>query len=203
MKCRIFLLSILGSTIIFAGCQEKSSLSPESDQSEQGSSLFRVSPVPGSPLFMVSPVRGSAKAKGIIPSGEYAGQRFKIKVSGDYSGIGPASLINGSAVITIGAERFDSIVSPAFGTFDSFCCGEGATTDDGSAQTFTVFGQVRHVTAAVPHNHLFAAFGSTEGTMNFNIVDQSGTIVTPTVPPHDPGIGLINEIPAVVKVKIM
>jgi hypothetical protein len=57
-----------------------------------------------------------------------------------------------------------------------------------------MFGQVAHD----GHNHLFAGFGSTLGTMNFNVLDQTGTVTEPgpgDPPPHDPGIGLIIDIP--------
>ena len=129
----------------------------------------------------------TAKGHGIIPSGEYAGQRFNIKISGVYSGIGRETLVSGEAEVRIRRERFISVVGP-----QSFCCGEGYLTDTGGGEwVFTMFGQVRHTTASEPHNHLFAGLANTTGKMNMNIEDQSGTIVDPTDPPHDPGIGLI------------
>ena len=69
----------------------------------------------------------------------------------------------------------------------------------GTHYEFTVFGQVEHATAPETHNHLFAGFGSTLGLMNFNVADQTGTVTEPEPggpAPHDPGIGLINDIPA-------
>ena len=95
--------------------------------------------------------------------------------------------------IQIGSERFEAVVSPAFGTFQSLCCGEGYVFHDG----FSMTGQVRHVTAAVPHNHLFGASAAVYGSLCVNIADQSGSI-TQTDSPHDPGIGLICDIPATV-----
>ena len=53
-----------------------------------------------------------------------------------------------------------------------------------------LFGE-RHTTAPEPHNHLFAGLATTAGTMNMNIVDQSGSVVDPADPPHNPGIGLL------------
>jgi hypothetical protein len=137
---------------------------------------------------------GSADASGTIPAGEYAGQAFTVHLSAEYSALGVGTLITGSGTtVQVGSERFEGIVSPAFGTFQSLCCGEGHA----SLSAFTMTGQVRHVTAAVPHNHLFGAAGKADGTICFNISDQSGTIVD-SIPHHDPGIGLLCDIPATV-----
>jgi hypothetical protein len=52
-------------------------------------------------------------------------------------------------------------------------------------------------TADDPHNHLFAALANeNSGTMNMTIADQTGTVVEPTDPPHDPGIGAIIDFDA-------
>ena len=140
----------------------------------------------------------TAKGYGVIPSGEYAGQSFTVKLSLEYSAIGNNTLTGGTAVVKIGGDRFLSVTSPDFGTFQSFCCGEGSLyrMTDGS-WSFTVYGQVRHSTAlAGAHNHLFAALVSSRGLMNMNIADQSGTVVAPATPPHDPGIGLLLDFKA-------
>ena len=138
----------------------------------------------------------NARSSGFIPTGEYAGQRFIVTIEGEYSGLGPATLVTGTAEVKIRGERFESIYSEEI---ISFCCGEGYILDEGTHYIFTVFGHVAHVTADIPHNHLFAGLGSTLGTMNFNVVDQTGTVTEPEPggpPPHDPGIGLIIDIPA-------
>jgi len=134
---------------------------------------------------------GRAKCTGVIPSGEYAGQRFIVTIYGEYSGLGPGTLVTGSAEVKIRSERFESVYSEEL---VSFCCGEGYILDMGTHYEFVVFGQVEHDM----HNHLFAGLGSTAGFMNFNVVDQTGSITEPEPggpPPHDPGIGLIIEIP--------
>jgi len=137
-----------------------------------------------------------ARCSGFIPSGEYAGHRFKVTIEGEYSGLGPGTLVSGSAEVKIRSERFESVTSIELA---SFCCGEGYINDLGTHYEFVVFGQVEHSTAPIPHNHLFAGLGSTLGFMNFNVADQTGTITEPEPggpPPHDPGIGLIIDIPA-------
>jgi len=134
-----------------------------------------------------------AVGHGVIPAGEYAGDHFNVRITGNYSGVGNNVLTSGTAVVRIRGERFESTIDPLL---QSFCCGEGDLLDMGTHWEFTMFGQVIHSTAADPHNHLFAGFGSTLGTMNMNVADQSGTVVEPTDPPHDPGIGLIEDIPS-------
>ena len=137
-----------------------------------------------------------AKCKGFIPDGEYAGHRYSVEIEGEYSGLGPGTLVSGSAFVKIRSERFESVVSM---DLNSFCCGEGYILDLGTHYEFVVFGQVEHTTDPIPHNHLFAGLGSTLGTMNFNVADQTGTITEPPPggpPAHDPGIGLIIDIPA-------
>ena len=137
-----------------------------------------------------------ARSTGFIPSGEYAGNRFVVTIEGEYSGLGPGTLVSGTAEVRIRGEKFESVTSIEL---VSFCCGEGYINDLGTHYEFVVFGQVEHVTAPVPHNHLFAGYGSTLGLMNFNVADQTGTITEPEPggpPAHDPGIGLINDIPA-------
>src|SRR5688500_10278057 len=63
-----------------------------------------------------------ARGRGVIPSGEYAGQRFQISMEGNYSDIGFETLISGEVVVTIRGERFESVNDPFL---QSFCCGEG------------------------------------------------------------------------------
>jgi hypothetical protein len=132
-----------------------------------------------------------AVGAGTIPSGEYAGRPFRIEISGEYSAFGPGTLVRGRALLTIGTERFASVVGTE--QFPSFCCGEGAVDSFG----FSMGGRVRHVTAPQPHEHLFGASATKDGRMCFNLADQSGT-TTETQPPHNPGVGLICDIPAVV-----
>lgn len=136
-----------------------------------------------------------ARGSGFIPGGEYEGQRFVVNIEGEYSGTGMYTLTSGAASVRIRRENFNSVESV---DLMSFCCGEGHLFDFGTHWEFTVYGQVEH-TPGTPHNHLFAGLGSTLGTMNFNIADQTGTITEPEPggpPPHDPGIGLIIDIPA-------
>lgn len=137
-----------------------------------------------------------ARGKGVIPTGEYAGHRFKVVISAHYSGVGLETLVTGEATVQIRSQKFESveICDPGF---ESFCNGEGSLWDYGTHWEFTLFGQVEHLRASTPHNHLFAGLGSTAGTMNFNIVDQTGTVTEiPGGPNHDPNIGLIEDIPA-------
>lgn len=129
-----------------------------------------------------------ARGRGTIPSGEYAGWKFQITIAGHYTGIGNGTLDAGSAMIRMRGERFESVMDPLL---QSFCCGEGDLIMVDGEWIFSMFGQVVHATADEPHNHLFAGLGTTTGTMNMNIADQSGTVVDPVDPPHDPGIGLL------------
>jgi hypothetical protein len=135
----------------------------------------------------------SAKGNGVIPSGEYAGQRFQIDLDGNYLGLGNGTLVSGSALVKIRAERFISVMDPLL---QSFCCGEGDLLLIDGEYIFTMFGQVNHSTAGESHHHLFAGLARTGGTMNMNIEDQTGTVVIPATPPHDPGIGLIEDFDA-------
>ena len=134
----------------------------------------------------------TASGKGTIPAGEYAGWKFKVDIEGHYSGIGMYTLESGSALVKIRGERFVSTMDP---DLVSFCCGEGHLMEFEGDLIFTMYGQVIHTTADEVHNHLFAGLGSTAGTMNMNIVDQTGSVVDPIIP-HDPGVGLILDIPA-------
>lgn len=134
-----------------------------------------------------------ARGRGRILTGEYAGQNFQIILEGLYSGIGDSTLISGSALVRIRGEQFESVMDPLL---QSFCCGEGHLKILGEEYVFWMFGQVNHSSADAPHNHLFAGLASTAGTMNMNIVDQSGSVVIPSDPPHDPGIGLIEGFDA-------
>lgn len=130
----------------------------------------------------------TAKGRGTIPSGEYAGWRFTIDLEGYYTGIGFATLESGSAIVRMRNERFESRTDPFY---SSFCCGNGHLFLEDDIWTFVVHGVVRHTTADDPHDHLFAGLATTAGTMNMNIADQTGTVVEPADPPHDPGIDLI------------
>ena len=132
---------------------------------------------------------GTARGHGIIPAGEYAGQHFNVSLRAEYSGPGLETLVSGKATVSIQGDKYKSVNDPLL---QSFCCGEGHLMDLGTHWEFSMFGQVVHD----GHNHLFAGLGSTDGTMNMNIADQSGTVVIPAVPPHDPGIGLILDIPS-------
>ncbi|MEO5906487.1 MAG: hypothetical protein ABIQ11_07165 [Saprospiraceae bacterium] len=132
-----------------------------------------------------------AKGKGIIPTGEYAGHHFQIELNATYSGIGFETLIEGAATVKIRGERFKSVTDTLL---HSFCCGEGYLQMIDGLYVFTVFGQVNHSTASDPHHHLFAGLAFTGGEMHMNIANQSGTIVDPADPPHNPGIGLITDV---------
>lgn len=134
-----------------------------------------------------------ARGRGVIPAGEYAGQRFLITMEATYSGIGMETLTEGQALVRIRTERFESVMDPLL---QSFCCGEGHLQIIDDEYVFTMFGQVIHSTAEEPHNHLFAGLATTAGTMNMNIADQTGSVVEQADPPHDPGIGLIEGFDA-------
>lgn len=134
-----------------------------------------------------------AVGSGVIHSGEYAGSHFVIGYSGLYSDVGSQTLISGTARINIRGDKFQSVENPLL---QSFCCGEGDLTFDGDEYTFTLFGQVQHTTEVGLHNHLFAGLGSTSGYFNLNILDQSGTAVDMASPPHNPGIGLLTDLPS-------
>ncbi len=134
-----------------------------------------------------------AKGKGIIPGGEYAGYHFQITMEGFYTGVAPNTLDNGTVTVKIRSERFVSVVDPLL---QSFCCGEGDLILIDGEWIFSMYGQVVHTTASEIHNHLFAGLARSSGTMNMNIADQTGTVVIPAMPPHDPGIGLIEEFNA-------
>jgi hypothetical protein len=149
------------------------------------------STVPAMSLAQSTKVVAVAVGAGTISSGEYAGRPFRIEIFGEYSRFGPGTLVRGRALLTIGTERFESVVGTE--QFPSFCCGEGAV----DSFSFSMSGRVRHVTAPQPHEHLFGASATKDGRMCFNLADQSGTI-TETQPPHNPGVGLICDIPAVV-----
>lgn len=148
-----------------------------------------VSVAPRSPGYFAE-----ARGNGTIPAGEYAGQKFHIVIEGYYSDIGLETLESGEALVKIRSQRFESVMDPLL---QSFCCGEGHLQLVDGEYVFTMFGQVNHSTAAEPHNHLFAGLASTAGFMNMNIEDQSGTVVIPADPPHDPEIGLIEGFEAV------
>jgi hypothetical protein len=135
-----------------------------------------------------------AKGHGTIPGGEYAGRRFHLTMEAEYSGIGFETLLTGEALVKIRDERFESIEDPLL---QSFCCGEGHLLIIEDGYVFVVFGQVLETTADDPHNHLFAALANeNSGTLNMTIADQTGTVVEPIDPPHDPGIGAIIDFDA-------
>lgn len=132
-----------------------------------------------------------ARGRGTIPSGEYMGQRFQVTLEANYSALGLETLIDGQAEVMIRGDRFESVMDTLL---QSFCCGEGHLEFIEDEYVFTVYGQVQHTTDVGLHNHLFAGLASTAGWMNMNIADQTGSVVEPADPPHDPGIGLIENI---------
>ncbi len=131
-----------------------------------------------------------------VTSGEYAGQKMTVWLQGEYSGYGNSTLITGNATITIGKEVFaaDLSLDPAW---QSLCCGSGDVFPPGDpAMTqFWMWGQVRHTTAAVPHNHLFGGGVVDPGLLIIDILDQTNTTAAPPIIPHDPGIGRMEAIP--------
>ena len=133
----------------------------------------------------------AAVGVGTVPAGEYAGQTIRAVIIGSYSGVGLTTLTDGRAVVWIGARRFDSVVSSSI---PSFCCGEGHVGTD----FFSMTGWVRENAPGGQHNHLFGASATTDGTMCINIADQTNSVVPPAVPVHDPGVGLICGIRALV-----
>lgn len=191
--------SLLAICLLFYSCQQ------ESLQSPANSKITHIKATPLEDISIYGQVDnvnvtvradgpgyiGEAKCSGFIPAGEYAGQRFVVTIVGCYSGLGLATLVSGSATVRIRGERFESVNDGIF----SFCCGEGYILDQGTHYEFVIHGQVEHNTAPIVHNHLFSGLGSTLGTMNFGVEDQTGTI-TEGPPAHDPGIGLILDIPA-------
>ena len=134
-----------------------------------------------------------ARGRGTVPAGDYAGQRFQIVMEANYSDIGMETLVSGEAVVTIRGDRFESVMDTML---QSFCCGEGHLEVMDGEYIFTMYGQVTHSVPGGPHNHLFAGLATTAGTLNMNIADQTNTVVEQSVPPHDPGIGLILDIEA-------
>jgi hypothetical protein len=142
-------------------------------------------------------VVADAFGTGTIPAGEYAGQAFSVSIQGAYSGLGNGTLISGDALVLIGPggaeETFTAIVDCRAG-FESFCAGEGHLFENG----FSMTGRVLHD----GHEHLFGASATTDGFMCFNIADQTGTVTEPADPTlaHDPGVGLICGIEAVVQI---
>jgi hypothetical protein len=130
---------------------------------------------------------------GTVPDGEFAGRRIRAVVVGVYSGIGLGTLETGYATVWIGTRRFDAIVDPAI---ESFCCGGGHVGTD----FFSITGWIRDNAPGGPHAHLFGTSATTDGRMCVNIVDQTNSVVPPATPPHDPGIGLICDLPALVAV---
>lgn len=145
----------------------------------------------GAGLAHAQTVITAATGVGTVPAGEYAGQTIRATVVGVYSGFGNTTLIDGRAIVRIGARRFDSVVSPSI---PSFCCGEGHVGPD----FFSMTGWVSENATAGPHDHLFGTSASTAGDMCVSIADQTNSVVPPATPPHDPGIGLICGIPAFV-----
>ena len=138
-------------------------------------------------------VLGVAVGAGTVPGGEYAGLRIRAAILGVYSGYGNTTLVEGRALVYIGSTRFDSIVSTSI---PSFCCGEGHVGTD----FFSMTGWVQESAASGPHSHLFGTSATKDGKMCIDIVDQTGSVVPPATPPHDPGVGLICDIPALVAI---
>lgn len=206
MKTKTVLLSLipllLAQFVIFilAGCEKSSLQTVYKEQEDHPRRLdigfeelirnaeINVAVTPRSHGYVAE-----ARGRGTIPSGEYAGQRFQILLRGNYSDIGTETLISGEALVTIRGERFESVVDTLV---RSFCCGEGHLEFVDGEYIFVVYGQVEHGTAVEPHRHLFAGLATTAGTMNMNIADQTGTIVDPVIPPHDPGIGEVFDFDA-------
>jgi hypothetical protein len=195
-----FIIGVLVLVTILIGC-EKSTIQDAAQDIQPkhhrldigfdeliGNAEIRVTVTPRSHGYVAE-----GRGRGTIPAGEYAGQRFQITLEANYSGIGLETLIDGEALVRIRGERFESVMNPLL---QSFCCGEGHLQIVDDEYVFTMFGQVNHITADEPHNHLFAGLATTAGTMNMNIADQSGTVVEQIDPPHDPGIGLIEGFDA-------
>ncbi len=195
----LMILSIIAG-LMFFGCSDASFDSTQFEQKQPVDKLdigldaliqladLEVTVTPRSHGYLAE-----ARGKGTIPAGEYGGHKFQITLEGVYSDIGLATLVSGETLVKIRGERFVSVEDPLL---QSFCCGEGDLILADGEWIFTMFGQVVHTTAPDPHNHLFAGLARESGTMNMNIADQTGTIVIPAVPPHDPGIGLIEGFEA-------
>jgi hypothetical protein len=188
------LLTSLLFTLLFAACDKSTEehLNPGNTTKRLDIGLDKLIQSSDIAIQITSRAGGytaTASGKGTIPSGEYAGWKFHIDIEGHYSGIGFATLESGSAQVRMRGERFESVSDPLL---QSFCCGEGHLFLNEGEYIFTMTGQVVH--GSIPgHNHLFAALATTAGTMNMNIGDQTGTVVIPLDPPHDPGIGLIEN----------
>ena len=194
-QSHLLIILCIGAGIIFLGCDEASLDTTHFKQNPSVNKLdigldaliqladFEVTVTPRSHGYLAM-----ARGKGIIPAGEYGGQHFQITLEGLYTDIGLSMLESGAALVRIRGERFVSVEDPLL---QSFCCGEGDLLLTDGEWIFTMYGQVVHTTASEPHNHLFAGLARESGTMNMNIADQTGTVVIPAVPPHDPGIGLI------------
>ena len=195
-QCLLLPLLVLSGLILFTGCEKDAvtdranSVAPVRLIERAGVGLETLISVADLDVTVAPRSMGgysaTAKGKGTIPSGEYAGWKFHIDISAHYSGTGTNTLETGSALVKIRGEQYVSVVDPLL---SSFCCGEGGLQMDGSDWVFWMYGQVNHSTAPDPHNHLFAGLATTAGTMNMTILDQSGTVVEQADPPHDPGIG--------------
>jgi len=136
-----------------------------------------------------------AKGRGTIPAGDYAGHHFTVVISAFYSAIGNNTLVTGDAIVRIRGQHFESVENCMSG-FLSFCDGEGDLTQSGSDLIFTVYGLVEHLRASNPHKHVFAGLGSTAGTMNITIENQTGSVTEDLFGDnHDPDIGEIWDIP--------
>ena len=187
------------SPIIFTGCEETAVPRTLTQGDHPGrleigfeemvrNADFEVTVTPRSHGYIAE-----ARGRGTIPAGEYAGQRFQIVMEANYSDIGMETLVSGEVVVTIRGNRFESVIDP---NVESFCCGEGHLEIADGEYIFTLYGRVAHSSPGGPHQHLFAGLGTTAGTVNMNIADQTGTVVEQSTPPHDPGIGLIEDIEA-------
>lgn len=199
LTCILPVMAIVLSSIIFMGC-DKANVSRGLTQNEDHGRLeigfeemirntdFDVTVTSRSHGYIAE-----ARGRGTIPAGEYAGQRFQIVMEANYSDIGMETLVSGEVVVTIRGDRFESVTDT---TVQSFCCGEGHLEIADGEYVFTMYGRVTHPTPGGPHQHLFAGLGTTAGTVNMNIADQTGTVVEQSIPPHDPGIGLIEDIDA-------
>jgi hypothetical protein len=181
---------IMGLLFIWGISCTKAELTPQAESQENQTATIR------SHNFS-----GFASASGVVDSGEYAGQTFRIRIRATYSGTGPSTLVSGEATVRIGADVFHSIIDS---TQQSFCCGEGQLIDDGTLQEFDLSGQIQHTTDIGTHNHLFGASARTDGIFSFSLLDQTGTVLEVAGGPnHDPGLGEIFEIDAnVVRVHV-
>lgn len=196
----LLLPGVLLLTVTLLGCEKDAILNKETTQASTSQrldigwdELMKQAEVTVNITPRSHGYTAEARGRGTVPSGEYMGQRFQITLEANYSDIGLETLIDGRAEVMIRSDRFESVMDTLL---QSFCCGEGHLEFIEGEYIFTVYGQVQHSTDVGLHNHLFAGLASTAGSMNMNIADQTGSVVEPSDPPHDPGIGLIENFRA-------